>query len=197
MGREYDPELAVLSRHVHLRPPGAAGKRARLWRRPRRRCRGAEPTRDRQQLRGDEGADRQDDRFPQGLEGDQLDGREDAQVTITQGGQPRNFPAPKSISITSQCRTSISIRRLPTTFSAVSGSRSASATSWARCRHSVGSHYRGGGHRLSQSSLQDAPRPIRCRPPGERAANAPGRARAARMYTTLIRDQPRTVRDAL
>ena len=31
--------------------------------------------------------------FLKGLKADQLDGREDAQVTITQGGQPRNFRA--------------------------------------------------------------------------------------------------------
>jgi hypothetical protein len=31
--------------------------------------------------------------FLKGLRADQLDGREDAQVTITQGGQPRNFRA--------------------------------------------------------------------------------------------------------
>ena len=31
--------------------------------------------------------------FLKGLKPDQLDGREDAQVTITQGGQPRNFRA--------------------------------------------------------------------------------------------------------
>ncbi len=31
--------------------------------------------------------------FLKGLKADQLDGREDAQVTITQGGQPRNFHA--------------------------------------------------------------------------------------------------------
>jgi uncharacterized protein len=31
--------------------------------------------------------------FLKGLRADQLDGREDQQVTITQGGQPRNFRA--------------------------------------------------------------------------------------------------------
>ena len=31
--------------------------------------------------------------FLKGLKADQLDGREDAQVTITAGGQPRNFRA--------------------------------------------------------------------------------------------------------
>src|SRR5712691_4565937 len=36
VGREHPPELAALSRYVHLRPPSAAGERTRLRRRARR-----------------------------------------------------------------------------------------------------------------------------------------------------------------
>src|SRR6516162_10222973 len=70
--------------------------------------------------------------FLKGLKADQLDGRENAEVTLTQGGQERKLRA-RLTSITSRCRISIFIRRRRIIFSAVSASRSASATSWARC----------------------------------------------------------------
>ena len=70
--------------------------------------------------------------FLKGLKADQLDGREDAQVTPPKAVS-RAISVPRTISTTSQCRISISTRRRHTTSCAVSASRSASGTSWARC----------------------------------------------------------------
>ena len=56
------------------------------------------------------------------------------EVTITARRPAARVPRAGAISITSRCRTSISTSRRRTTSCARSASRSASATSWARCR---------------------------------------------------------------
>ena len=71
--------------------------------------------------------------FLKGLKADQLDGRENAAGDDHRRRPRRASSAPRPTSTTLRCRTFISTRRRRTIFCAVSASRSASATSWARC----------------------------------------------------------------
>ena len=79
------PDMFTLERQVRQVCTHALGAR------PGRRDRSAEPPRPGQQLRRDAVAHRQDRRLPEGVRANQLDGKEDSQVTVTVGGQPREF----------------------------------------------------------------------------------------------------------